>query len=273
MKNSIHTAENAIRFHSQGEGSAIVLLHGFPLDSGIWKKPAEILSRQFRVILPDLPGFGASSAVPVPESLDAVALQLQEMLKTENVDRCVMVGHSMGGYITLAFAEKFPGLLSGFGLLHATAAADSSEKQLARKKSLDAISRLGSLAWVNQMIPGLFSATFLKEYPETVQSLIGSAAGTGPGILAAYQKAMMERPDRTRVLGHAKVPVLFIGGMQDPLLSVRQVQIQADLARVGSFHSLQGAAHMGMLESGPELSAILSDFATFCFNHRFELNL
>ena len=116
---------------------AIMLVHGFPEDGSIFKYQYEFLKEKYTVLIPDLPGSGKSSYNEELKSVEDFAEILKEILRKENIDKCFLLGHSMGGYIALAFAEKFPQCLSGLGLIHSTAFADSEEKKATRNKNIE----------------------------------------------------------------------------------------------------------------------------------------
>ena len=128
-----------ISYSVQGKGKPVVLLHGFGEDSSIWDQQVLFLKEHCLLIVPDLPGSGKSDLLklkvePDPISIDDYADCIYSLLQHEAIPFCIMLGHSMGGYITLAFAEKYPLLLEGFGLIHSTAYADSEEKKTEPRK-------------------------------------------------------------------------------------------------------------------------------------------
>lgn len=124
-----------VSYTSVGKGKPVVLIHGFGEDHRIWHKQLPSLQTNHNVLLPDLPGTGAS--VPFHDlSIESMADAVLLMLEEEQIDRCIMLGHSMGGYVTLAFAEKYPERLQAFGLIHSTAYADSEEKKKPAKNQL-----------------------------------------------------------------------------------------------------------------------------------------
>src|SRR5687768_14314526 len=140
-----------------GSGKSVVLLHGFGEDSNIWKNQVEFLKDKFQLIIPDLPGSGPSTMDNGPWTMDRFAGVLKSILEKESIKECVLIGHSMGGYITLAFAEKYPGFLRAFGLFHSSAFADNEEKKATRRKGIEFIQKHGSKAFLETVIPNLFA--------------------------------------------------------------------------------------------------------------------
>src|SRR5581483_8639197 len=130
------TFRNArIRYSDEGKGRAIVLLHGFPENLGIWQEFSAALSKSFRVICIDLPGLGESECIGYVHTMDLMAKCVQSVMHELNLRRYVVVGHSMGGYVALAVAELFPENLRGLCLFHSAAFPDSDEKKLDRDKA------------------------------------------------------------------------------------------------------------------------------------------
>ena len=123
-----------VSYQMTGEGNAVVLLHGFGEDSTIFNHQIDLLKDVCLLIVPDLPGSGLSDFNEQLDSIDAFATCIHALLQNHNIDKCIMLGHSMGGYITLAFAALFPSYLNKFGLIHSTAFADSEEKKIIRQK-------------------------------------------------------------------------------------------------------------------------------------------
>ena len=126
-----------------GQGRPLLFIHGFAEDNQVWKYQQEALQKNYRLIIPDLPGSGRSPLTQ-PFSMELAADCIRQILKEEKIERTILFGHSMGGYITLAFAEKYPDCLTAFGLLHSTAYADSAEKKAGRQRGIDFIRTHGS---------------------------------------------------------------------------------------------------------------------------------
>ena len=147
-----------IFYRVTGTGKTVVLIHGFGEDGEIWNEQVDHLKDHFRVIIPDIPGSGkwAVDSWQLTDSIEGYAEIIKAILGEEKIKACTMIGHSMGGYITLAFAEKYPAALNAFGLVHSTAFADSEEKKLARLKSIEFIKANGAYEFLKTSIPGLF---------------------------------------------------------------------------------------------------------------------
>lgn len=241
-----------------------MLVHGFGEDSRIWDHQKTLLEKKYHVIVPDLPGTGGST-LPTDEvlSMESMAKDVKAVLDAEQIDRCVLLGHSMGGYVTLAFAELFPSYLSGFGLIHSTAAADTEAKKEARRKGIDFINANGAGAFLKTTIPNLFSGEFRQSQPGVVEDLIERGQALSAEVLIACYEAMMARPDRTPVLKTATVPVLLFIGGQDQAVNPEDALQQATLPSVCQVHFSPTIAHMGMYEAPEELNRQINSFVEF----------
>lgn len=250
--------QSRICYHTTGSGNAVVLLHGFAEDSSIWDKQVAFLKNGFRLIVPDLPGSGHSDVINNPEPcIEEYAAIVKLVLEKEQIRSCVMIGHSLGGYITLAFAEKYPEMLTAYGLFHSTAYSDDESKRTTRKKSIEFICRNGTEAFLRTSIPGLF---FNQGNSTDVNTLIEKGSAILPDTLVQFYQAMLNRPDRTRVLENSSVPVLFIIGEHDMAVPFQHSLEQCHMPKSSHIHILRYSAHMGMLEEPDKSNKILANF-------------
>lgn len=245
-----------------GKGPQLVLLHGFCEDSRVWKEIAPVLSEKYTVVSIDLPGFGRS-AVTLPD-LGIWADKVWAVFEKEQISEACLLGHSMGGYVTLAFAEKYAGKLSGIGLFHSSAVADDEDKKQGREKNISFVKKNGIKPFVKQLVPGLFAP---GASPEKVQQALAVAEDcAAEGIIAALE-AMKNRPDRTTVLSGAAFPVLFLSGAKDALIPVERMSAQAAMTNVSQFSLLADSGHMGMLEEPVRSAEVIKDFLQLVFAH------
>src|SRR5436309_2345051 len=157
-------------YQEQGTGKPLFLIHGFPLDWRIFEQQVSELSKKSRVIAPDLPGFGQSKS-DKPFSIASLADHVQELLKSLNGLPCALGGLSMGGYIALAFAKKYPKDLSALILMDTRAEADTSDGKTARDKMIELVRKEGSKAIADQMLPKMFAEQTLKANGEPVKKI------------------------------------------------------------------------------------------------------
>ncbi|GAA0523611.1 alpha/beta fold hydrolase [Chitinophaga japonensis] len=256
--------QNAIgAYQVNGEGAPLLLIHGFPENGAIWEHQQNKLQERYRVITPDLPGSG-NSPLTYPLSIESMADFVHAIVLAEGIDKVVIAGHSMGGYVALAFAEKYPHLLQGLGLVHSTAAADTEEKKEARRKSIKLMEQYGAEAFIRQAVPGMFSPATKSSQPALVDALVQMGMQCRVEALLAYYEAMLRRPDRKAVLEKAGVPVLFIIGKDDTAVPIDSVLPQVTLPRRSSIHIFEDTGHMGMWETAEASTLALQQFMDFC---------
>ncbi|MEP7319593.1 MAG: alpha/beta hydrolase [Panacibacter sp.] len=270
MQKTFQHNNAVINYSINGEGTPVVLLHGFGADATIWSNQAAFLQNQCRLIIPHFPGSGlstftdnenaASAAEDTPSTLEYYTDCVHALLQQENIESCIMLGHSMGGYITLNFAEQYPQFLKGFGLIHSSAFADTDEKKLHRKRSIDLMESYGVYSFLKNTTPILFSEKFRKEQPEKIMELVEQGNIFTVKALQQYYTAMMNRPDRTHVLQNSEVPVLFVIGTEDVAAPISDVLQQVHLPKIAYIHILEGTGHMGMWEAPDELNNFMLEF-------------
>ena len=243
-----------------GQGKTVMLIHGFAEEGSIWQNQLDVLKKNYRLIIPDLPGSGRSG-IQKDMSMDGLADSMHEILKKEaSNSKTIMIGHSMGGYVTLAYVEKYPGSLTAFGLVHSTAFADNDEKIAARKKSIQFIKEHGAALFIDQSTPNLFSENFRKSHPDVVREVIEKNTNFSAESLVHYYEAMMERPDRTRTVKEFKGSVLYIMGRHDNAVPLQQSLQQCHMPDLAYIHVLRESGHMGMLEEPALCTRFLEKF-------------
>jgi pimeloyl-ACP methyl ester carboxylesterase len=166
----------------------------------------------------------------------------------------------MGGYITLAFAEKYPERLTRFGLFHSSAYADNEERKANRKKNIEFINKHGTRKYLEQAIPKLFSEEFYKKNPGIIKELINKYSGIPESTLVHYTEAMMNRPDRVHVLKNFPGPVLFILGEFDTAVPLEQGLKQCHIPGISYIYICAHSGHMGMLEEPEFCLKAIRDF-------------
>jgi pimeloyl-ACP methyl ester carboxylesterase len=185
---------------------------------------------------------------------------MYSLLEAEKISSCMMLGHSMGGYITLAFAEKHGNLLSGFGLIHSTAFADTPEKKVNRQRGIELMKQYGAFSFLKNTIPNLFSASFKEAFPDKLESLVQASKVFSTEACQQYYSAMMNRPDRTNILKGNPLPVLFVIGTEDVAAPLNDLQLQIHLPVCSYIHIIEKTGHMSMWEAPDLLNAYLLEF-------------
>jgi pimeloyl-ACP methyl ester carboxylesterase len=193
-------------------------------------------------------------------SVEGMAESIYSILQQEGVEKCTIIGHSMGGYVTLAFAERYPSLLEGFGLFHSTAFADTEEKKSSRKEGIQKIKTEGAATFLKNFIPGLYNPSSQTTHSTIIQRHINDVSYFAEAALISYYHSMMERPDRTGVLKQNKIPVLFVLGRKDSIIPFEIALKLASMPDVAYIHALKNSGHMGMLEEPEESNQIINNF-------------
>ena len=256
-----------IHYTVSGEGTPVVLLHGFAEDGDVWRYQEAALSKHCKLIIPDLPGSGKSALIN-DMSMEGLAASVKEIITNEMTQtsssdiakNVIMIGHSMGGYITLAFAEKYPDLLLGFGLFHSTAFPDTEEKKATRRRGIAFIQTHGSHEFIKQSSPNLFTKSYVNTNNTELAEMIARYSSFDPLALVAYYEAMIQRPDRTAVLQSFNKPVLFIIGKNDPAIPFEDSMKQCHIPQEAVIQLMQHAAHMGMWEEKDKSTESLLSF-------------
>ncbi len=263
-------------YRLQGDGPLVVLLHGFGEDGNVWEAQFDIFPGN-TLIIPDLPGSGRSEIIE-DMSMEGLAEAVREIIKVEskanphernhsnNNDAplqglsVVLIGHSMGGYITLAYADKYPDDLAGFGLFHSTAYADTEEKKETRRKGIAFTEKYGAFEFLKTAIPNMYSPATREADTQLVERHIQSLQQFSKAALIAYYESMIKRPDRTHVLKQNKIPVLFVLGKHDAAVPLQDGLQQAHLPGISYVHILEDSGHMGMCEEADKSNRLLQEF-------------
>ena len=264
MQHTFTYRNSKISYSDEGNGRIVLLLHGFGEDASIWNLQSEFLSKKYRVIVPDLPGSGASEMLQQQDvSIDDYAIcinNLVENITKKSQQKITLFGHSMGGYIALAFAKLFPEKLIAFGLIHSTAFADSEEKKQVRLRGIEMMKEYGSYAFLKNTIPNLFANSFKQHHPQQIEALIEKTETFTVAALQQYYVAMMNRTDATDILKNATVPILFIMGTEDVAAPLNDVLQQCHLPTQSHICILENVGHMGMLEATDEINNAIEKF-------------
>ena len=229
-----------------GSGKPIIFLHGFCATSELWTDFVQPLAAGYRVILPDLPGFG-NSPLPSEVSIDGIAALMQSWLREIKATNSVVIGHSLGGYAALAMAKSRPDDLAGLGLFHSTASADSEEKKANRKKIYEFVKINGASLFLDSFVPGLF----FKQEAELLDKYQKIAQQTETKTILDYTLAMHDRPSYEAVIQKIDVPTLFLAGEKDNLIPAAVSAAQAKAAKQSQLAIIPNVGHMGMLENPP----------------------
>ncbi|RZS95575.1 alpha/beta fold hydrolase [Cecembia calidifontis] len=235
-----------IAFTQQGSGPALILIHGFCESKEMWKTFSEDLSANYTVYCPDLPGFGESPLIEPHISMEEAAVLLQDWMEENNITKPIVIGHSLGGYVTLALAELMWDGLKAIGLFHSTAFPDDEEKKQTRNKTIEFIKKHGVDKFVESFVPPLFSDQHRAEQADQIAGLIQFGKKSSQNGMIAFTAAMRDRKDRFELWKTFPLPKLMIAGELDPAVKIEASRKHQPYAT--HYYELIGTGHMGMFE-------------------------
>ncbi|MFH6986147.1 alpha/beta fold hydrolase [Flavobacterium collinsii] len=246
-----------ISYSDSGTGNAIVLLHGFLENKKMWKDYVDFFSEKHRIITIDLLGHGESDSLGYVHAMEDNANAVHEVLNHLKIEKATIVGHSMGGYVGLAFAELFPKSIRKLVLLNSTSREDSAEKKINRTRAIKAVKQ-NYITFVSLAIGNLFSENNRILLQDEIEKVKIQALKTPLQGIVASLEGMKIRKDREALLHQNLFPVLLILGKKDPVLSYEEsiTQINDTTAELVSFED----GHMSHIENKEELKTILLDF-------------
>ncbi len=245
-----------LHYTQAGNGKTVVLIHGFCETNTCFDKQVLLLKAHCKVITPDMPGAGKSEA-QTNTSMESIADAVYELLTQLGETKVIMIGHSMGGYITMAFAKKYGHMLSAFGLLHSTATSDNDERKLKRDQAKQLIMAKGPAFYARNFIPPLFYKDTPKEIAEPYIKVADSFSSEG---LCEALMAMKNREDLTPVLHKTTLPVFFGIGKFDTLIPEDVMLKQSLMCDKSYVAYLNKSAHMGHIEEAELLAQHILKF-------------
>ncbi|WP_395076628.1 alpha/beta fold hydrolase [Flavobacterium sp.] len=246
-----------IYYSDTGSGNAIVLLHGFLENSKMWNFYIPDFSIKNRIIAIDLLGHGQSECLGYIHSMENQAEMVFALLDYLKIEKAVFVGHSMGGYVALAFAEMYPVNIGSLVLLNSTSFEDNHERKINRNRAIKAV-KLNYVNFVRMSISNLFSEENREILEDEIESVKLEALKTPLQGIVAAQEGMKIRKDRTHFLQTATFPILLILGEKDPVLNYQEniKLIEDTTIQLITFQD----GHMSHIENKEDLKLILLDF-------------
>lgn len=243
-----------LAYAHHGEGEPVVLIHGFPLDHSIWEETIGFLQHNCQLIIPDVRGFGHSSTLASPYSMEDMASDLAGLLDHQGLEKATLIGHSMGGYIALAFARLYPKRVAGLVLVSSQAQGDTPEQKKGRYETADRVAEEGVKIVLDAMLAKLSA-------DKTIQESIGEViARQEPSGVAGALKAMAERSDSSSVLSDALFPILILHGDNDQLIPIQRAEQMKELSDMADLIVLEGVGHMPMMEVPGDLAKEIATF-------------
>ncbi|MBK8801426.1 MAG: alpha/beta hydrolase [Fibrobacteres bacterium] len=253
MKTQIGT--KTLAWTEAGSGTPLVLVHGLPFQRGMWAGQFPVLGKKFRVLAPDLPGFGESDLSSAAPSLDAWADDLASLIEHWNCGPVVLAGHSMGGYMALAFARRHGALLRGLVMVASRSGADTAEAA-ANRRSVATRLRTESPEFVAEaMLPRMLdSSSHAPDLLRSVREFMNPLRAEG---IAWAQRAIADRIDSTNGLGAIAVPALVVAGERDAIIPLEESGILAANFRHGRLEVIEKAGHMLSVEQPKAFHAVV----------------
>jgi 3-oxoadipate enol-lactonase len=240
-----------LAYARHGKGTPLVLLHGYPLDHHLWDEVVPLLKDTFDLIIPDLRGFGDSTTVDAMYTMDDFASDIAGLLDQLGIQKAAIAGHSMGGYVALAFARLYPERMRGLALVSSQVLADPPDRKEGRYKSAADVAEKGISGVVETMTAKFTSNPQWQAFARKTMEAQQPAAYTGA------LKAMAERADATPLLSTMKYPVVVVHGDADALIPIERArEVKAAIAE-SHLVEISGAGHMPMCEAPNETAQAL----------------
>lgn len=243
-----------------GVGETIVLLHGYLESSEIWNGFSEKLAGKFRVISVDLPGHGHSTIFGESHSMEFLAETVKGLLDSLNIRKVFLTGHSLGGYVSLAFVESYPERLSGYSLFHSHPFADTPEVIKKRKREIEIVRSGKKFLIYPDNVTLMFANENIPKFGEALQRSKDIASRLSDEGIIAVLNGMICRPSRLKEMESGKVPCLWILGKKDNYIPCEQVQSKVKLPGNARVHVLENTGHMGFIEEEKKSLGLITGF-------------
>jgi 3-oxoadipate enol-lactonase len=243
-----------------GEGSAIVLIHGYPFNRSLWTEQAEVLLGQYRVVIPDLRGFGESQSSEGPATMNRMAEDIAKLMDQLEIEQAVIGGLSMGGYVALAFCKQFPTRVRALVLADTRAQADTEEGKQTRAQQAEKALSEGMAGIADAMLPKLLTPDTVSKHPEVVKRIRDMMLKTKPEGAAAALRGMAQRDDQTEFISSIKVPTLIAVGREDAITPLADSEAMHAKIAGSRLVVIENAGHVSNLEQTERFNDALKSF-------------
>jgi pimeloyl-ACP methyl ester carboxylesterase len=251
-----------LNFFEAGNGFPLVFIHGFCESNKIWEDLSEELSDEFRIICPDLPGFGKSTLPSSEFSLEQIGDHLVQWLRDLGISRCMVIGHSLGGYTTLEILRKYPDFVQSIGLFNSSAFADTEDKKENRNKLIQFIREYGVATFLKTFVPSLFYPPTAGRYQNVIDQISSDGTAIAPEAVMYYAAAMRDRQDSIDLLKKYSGKILVIAGEHDQNVPLTKTREMAAYLPEGHVHIIPESAHMSLFEESRMCYDAIRKFAT-----------
>jgi pimeloyl-ACP methyl ester carboxylesterase len=245
-----------LKFHEQGRGAPVLLIHAFPLDHTMWDPQVKFFADRFRVITPDIPGFGDSDNIG-PWSIPQLAAEMVALIDHLALERCVIAGLSLGGYIALSIAVKHPGVVARLILAHTRSRADTETERASRTDLIAALEKDGTSILPSRLLPRLLGPNAAESVRQQVAAMVERA--NREACIHAIT-AMRERPDMTVKLPEIACPTMVVAGDSDVIIPVEECQKMASMIPQGTIAVIPKTGHLSNLEDSRAFNASMDTF-------------
>lgn len=246
-----------IHFEKKGKAKrTVVLLHGFLESLKVWDEYTRVLAKNNTVISISLPGHGESGCLGYIHTMEELSEVVKFVLNYNNKRKAIIIGHSLGGYVALAFADKFPDAVNGICLFNSTAKPDSEEKKTFRDRAIKVVKKNHTL-FIKEAVPNLFVGPKTPAVRGAIKKVLNIALKTSKQGIVASLEGMKIRPDREIILKFAPYPVLCVAGKLDAIIPWEDLKKQSELCEKGIFYLSENSGHMNFIEDKyPSLKAV-----------------
>ncbi len=266
MEKQIIWQGKQVNYLVEGEGHPVVLLHGFLENLHVWDDFTGFLKQSFKVLAVDLPGFGKTSVFSDIHGMAFMADTVKAVMDAENITGTTLVGHSMGGYVSLAFAKKFPELLNGMVLFHSQAGADNEEGKQNRTRTIKVVKK-DHKDFIAKFIPLLFAKDNVSRFAKEIARLREMSFQTPAQAVTAALAGMRDRDDSLELLKEVDFPVFFVIGKQDSRIPIEKVLPQLSLPAHAEAVILDKTGHLGFVEAPEKTFPVVGDFLKRCYDN------
>jgi 3-oxoadipate enol-lactonase len=256
----IHINDIELAYDDEGSGPTAVLLHGFPFDRTMWREQVAVLSKNYRVITPDLRGQGESESAASPATMNTMARDVESLMSALDISQATICGLSMGGYVALAFYRLFPSRVRALILADTRAQADTDEGKHNRTLQAEKILAEGMATIADSMLPKLLVPETVSKRPEVVKSIRDMMVRMKPEGAAAALLGMAERDDQTELLPQINVPALILVGREDAITPPEDSERMHDAIAGSRLKIIENAGHLSNLEKPEQFNQVLVEF-------------
>lgn len=247
-------------YEDAGKGEPLVLIHGHPFDRSMWHEQTSVFSSKYRIIAPDLRGYGESEVLSDKTMLEEFARDIAALLDELKVDEIILCGLSMGGQILFEFYRLYPQRVRALILADTFAQLDDAERKQARYDTAERILSEGMHDYAKEVLPKMIAPQTIREQPEVAAHVLSMMRGTSPKGAAAALRGRAERPDYTPLLPQINVPTLIVVGSADEFTPVGDAEFMRDRIPGSKMAVIEGAGHMPNFENPVEFNRVVSEF-------------